>query len=186
MSISWIDRAGLAETLARFGTTASGPAHIPRAPTPTPQPRRTPPAPTSVTHFEPITSSLSERLEEFLDWLASVSGSRVSFIVDRDGLPLIDRGADADVLAMASSFIQLAERINRQMLAAVGQTMTVQLEHGQLMLTSVKTPIGLYTVGQVDRRSPDPTARVGIEEGLRAVFRSAEESSSRQSLGPID
>ena len=108
-SISWIDRAGLAETLARFGA-ASGSA----APIASLAAVPSPPAPEAVTTstlaaFEPRGGSLSERLEEFMDWLSRATGCRIAFITDRDGLPLVDRGADADVMAIASSFVQLVE-----------------------------------------------------------------------------
>lgn len=177
-SISWIDRAGLVETLSRIGVGGGSPARIPR--TAVQLTRLEPIVDTrpSLVPFEPPAGSLRERLEAFIDWLSRLSGSAVVFVVDRDGLPLVDRGADADLLAIASSVMQLVERINRKLLALIGQAVTIQIEEGLLILISVATPIGEYTVGHVAKRAADPAMQQATAEALQAAFQSAEERAS--------
>lgn len=171
-SISWIDRDGLVETLRRFGLS-------------TPAPLRATPPRGGVAQLDPIVDTrprpkaftppdgpLRDRLEAFVRWLMRLEGSRVAFIIDRDGLPLVDEGADADLLAIASSVMQLVERMNRKLLAVLGSAVTIQLEEGQLILVSVTTPIGLYTVGRVAGRAQDLAQQEATAEALQAAFRS--------------
>jgi len=177
-SISWIDRDGLAETLSRFGVSSAS-----LAPTT---------GTTGVAKVEPILDTdppiepfeapigrLRDRLEAFLDWLMQHSGCRVAFIIDRDGLPLVDRGAGVEMMAIASSVMQLVERINRRTLPVVGQAVKLELEKGQLVLVSVVTSIGDYTVGHMGGHAPDHTLRDQTAEGLQAVFQNAHEPAPR-------
>jgi len=177
-SISWIDRTDLAETLARFGPTASRLAHKPSAMVGVSRLEPTLDTRPSLEPFEPPPGPLRERLEAFIDWMMRHSGSHVAFVIDHDGLPLVDRGADADLMAVASSVMQLVGRINRKLLALVGQSVTLQLEQGLLVLISATTPIGEYTVGHVGDRAPDPAMQQATAEALRAAFSSDLESST--------
>jgi predicted regulator of Ras-like GTPase activity (Roadblock/LC7/MglB family) len=190
-SISWIDRAGLADTLARM---ASRERRLPSpvAPAPPPEPAvapldedgeetvvelvAEPASPRLLTPFSPPSGALRTRLEAFVGWLLEHSGCGVAFIVDKDGLPLVEREADADLLAIAASVMQLIETINGRLLFPLGQTVTLELEHDQLMLTAVETPIGKYIVGQVGTQSMDRDLRLAMAEGLRRTFRPSVES----------
>ena len=179
LSISWIDRAGLAETLARFGPGALeggglGPGRRPVIPVRAPLHEPTVEKSSPQAGFSPPAGHLHQKLEAFIDWLLQTEGGNVAFVIDRDGLPLADRGTDADLLAVASSVMQLIERMNRRLKATVGHVVTIQLEEGQLILISVTTPIGEYIVGHVDRRAPDPTMQRATTEALQAAFQSEE------------
>jgi predicted regulator of Ras-like GTPase activity (Roadblock/LC7/MglB family) len=190
-SISWIDRDGLAATVARMGAGRHG-AALAAAPRP-PRRERTVEraggdaedpvelvgrleAPRSITAFVPPPGALKARLEAFVGWLLDNSGCNVAFIVDKDGLPLVERDADADLLAIAASVMQLIETINGRLLFPLGQTVTLELAHDQLMLTAVETPIGKYIVGQVGARPMERELRLAMAEGLRRTFRPSVES----------
>ena len=178
-SISWIDRTGLAETLARFNLAAGGATRRPKmlvVPAPL---KLAPRTQSALPRFVGPGGSLRERLDAYIDWLLQLEGGQVAFVIDHDGLPLVDRGADADLLAIASSVMQLVERLNSKLLVVIGQTVILQLDEGRLILISVTTPIGHYTVGHVSRRVPEPAAQQAIAEGLKAAFDNGERRALR-------
>ena len=208
-SISWIDRAGLKTTLARFeGEARPAPrrresellldadeefelaveltpgAELEPATERLPEVLQTRPSEPSpagektaaIADFAPSEGPLRSRLESFIEWLLELTGNDVAFIVDRDGLPLVDREADPDLLAVAASVMQLVESINGKLLIPLGSSVTLELESQQLTLTSVETPIGRYIVGQVGNRPIDSSVRSALADGLRRAFRPGVES----------
>jgi predicted regulator of Ras-like GTPase activity (Roadblock/LC7/MglB family) len=197
-SISWIDPDSLMVTVARIGggrrrSDPSGPAprHMRPAPAlvevsdeeevvelvrPTVSPVAPEPESRPLVAFAPPAGALKARLEAFVGWLLDNSGCSVAFIVDRDGLPLVEHEADADLLAIAASVMQLIDSINGRLMLPVGQSVTLELERDQLMLTAVDTPIGKYIVGQVGARMMGRELRSAMAEGLRRTFRPGVES----------
>jgi len=195
-SISWIDTDGLASTLARIGVRSGRGTRADRrieAPPLDSAPVESPPvtAPPEVTTgpvrvepiqvaeaevpeipaYEPPEGPLRTRLRAFMDWLVEITGCRVAFIVDRDGLPLIDREADPDLLAIASSVMQLIDSINGKLLFHVGKAVTLDLSEDQLILVSVNTPIGKYIVGQVGEHAMHRDLQSAMSDALRRAFR---------------
>jgi predicted regulator of Ras-like GTPase activity (Roadblock/LC7/MglB family) len=124
----------------------------------------------SIQDFEPPVGPLRERLKALMDWLLDLSGSHVAFIVDRDGLPLVERHADPDLLAIASRVMDLIENINGKLLFSVGQAVTIELDQSQLILVSVETPIGKYIVGQVGDQPMSRDLRSATARALRRAF----------------
>ena len=192
-SISWIDRDGLAETLARIGVGSQRHLELPRLEPavaavesetilevviPDPVEEEESPIP----EFEPPAGALRSRLQAFMAWLLELSDSRVAFIVDRDGLPLVDRHADPDLLAIASSVMELIESIKGKLLFPIGQAVMVELEQGQLMLVFVETPIGKYIVGQVGDKPLSRELRSATAGALRRAFQPSVETE--QPVGP--
>jgi hypothetical protein len=175
-SISWIDRDGLAQTLARMGrhgrlaTARPVRREAESAGTGSPEPG----AVLSLRPFAAPSGSLRQRLDAFLDWLSGLASGQASFVVDRDGLPLVDRHADADLLAIASSVMHLIGRMNGKTSPAIGQAVAVQLEVGQLVLLTAATPIGEYVVGYVGREIPNRATQQLAADALRRAFRPAD------------
>ncbi len=208
-SISWIDPAGLATTLARMGMPrprqaiavvrppveiesepddASPVEIVDAAPSPVvaveveeePEPDGSggegsrgegSGAEEDVPEFVPSAGPLRSRLDSFLGWLTESAGAEAAFVVDSDGLPLIDRSVSPSLLAIAASVLQLIETINGKLLVPLGSLVEIELEEKLLSLVSVDTPIGRYLVGQVGRRSPSPGVRQELSSALRRVFR---------------
>ncbi len=187
-SISWIDREGLDETLARIGFRGRPvPARASSQPLPSPPGRQASPTkapaalePTVTPEFLPPDGPLRQRLEAFITWLVQMSGSNVAFIVDRDGLPLVDREADPDLLTVASSVMRLVARINGKLLVPVGRAVTIELEERQLMLIAVETPIGKYIIGQVGER---PLSRDLCDAAADALRRAFQPSPGAETTG---
>jgi hypothetical protein len=185
-SISWIDPAGLEATLARIGLHGrrpTGTVHRPGAvavdaPSQTAVPTSV--EPSVIPEFLPPDGPLRRRLEAFITWLIEASGSNVAFIVDRDGLPLVNRQADPDLLAIASSVMRLVASINAKLklLSPVGGAVTLELEEKQLMLIAVETPIGIYIVGQVGDLPLGRHLRRAASEALRRAFQPSPESEA--------
>lgn len=180
-SISWIDRDGFAETLARIGVGSRQLAKRPRPESPAeplasetilevaiPEPIAE--EESTVPDFEPPAGPLRQRLQAFMAWLLELSGSRIAFIVDRDGLPLVDREADPDLLAIASSVVELIESIKGRLLLPVGPAVMIELEQDQLMLVAVETPIGKYIVGQVGDQPLSRELCSATAHALRRAF----------------
>jgi len=180
-SISWIDRDSLDATLARFGVGVAGRRPPTRAAEPAPRPSAQLSEPAEIPEFIPPKKPLRQRLEAFLSWLQTLSGSRVAFIVDRDGLPLVDRKAAPDLLAVASSMMELVEDINSQLQLPIGKAVTLELEEDLLILQSVETPIGRYIVGQVAAHSMAREIQQAVRQALRRAFRP--QISSEQVVG---
>lgn len=180
-SISWIDRDSLEATLARFGVGGRRPPARAAEQSvherwsgngaPAPRPSAQLSEPDEIPEFTPPKEPLRQRLEAFLGWLQNLSGSRVAFIVDRDGLPLVDRKAAPDLLAVASSMMELVEDINSQLLLPIGKTVTLELEEDLLILQSVETPIGRYIVGQVATHPMAREIQQAVSQALRRAFR---------------
>jgi len=175
-SISWIDRDGLAQTLARMGqhgrlaTARTVRRGAQSAGTGAPEPGSA----LSLRPFAAPSGSLRQRLDAFLDWLSVLASGRAAFIVDRDGLPLVDRHADADLLAIASSVMHLVGRMSGRTSPAIGQAVAVQLDVGQLVLLMAATPIGDYIIGYVGREIPDRATLQLAADALRHAFRPAD------------
>lgn len=196
-SISWIDPEGLEATLARIGRHIRGPAAPARRRPPLHPPESTAPQTTAVPLVEPQPSlaaglpptieprivpeflppdgPLRRRLEAFMTWIVQVSGSSVAFIVDRDGLPLVNRRADPDLLSIASSIMRMVASINSKLSFPVGGAVTLDLEEHQLMVIAVETSIGTYIVGQVGDVPLGRELREAAVDALRRAFQPSPE-----------
>ncbi len=199
-SISWIDRQGLEGTLARIGLAGRRPSAAVRRPAAArvarsepriaedevPEKVRTPSQeaesaalePQSAPDFLPPDGPLRRRLEAYLTWLIDVSGPGVAFIVDRDGLPLVNRGADPDLLSIAASVMRLVASISSKLLFPLGRTVTLELEEQQLMLIAAETPIGTYIVGQVGEMPLGRQRRDAATAALRHAFQPSPEQEA--------
>ncbi|MDH3523785.1 MAG: hypothetical protein OES32_09385 [Acidobacteriota bacterium] len=149
-SISWIDHGGLEAILRRMGFRGRRPpaATVEAAAA---EPTASPPAAEAraIADFRPPAGALRQRLEAFMTWVVQEGGASVAFLVDRDGLPLVNRGADPDLLAVAASVMRPLESIDSELLLPVGRTVSLELAAGQLRLVAVDTSIGRYIVGHV-------------------------------------
>src|SRR4029450_11957153 len=113
-SLFWADAEdALARALSRAGRGAAPPAPVPASPpvvvsaASRPTPTRGPPA----SDFRPPTGSLEERLEAWRQWLAGTDDPAHAFLLDKDGLPLLPRDADGQLVDLASCARGLLSRL---------------------------------------------------------------------------
>jgi hypothetical protein len=192
-SISWIDPEGLAKTLARVNRGRRRDDRRRRDRRRSSRSEAPPAAEAesqdAVAEAEPVTrefvppaGALRQRLEAYTDWLMELSGSRSAFVVDRDGMALVDVRTDPNLLAIASSFLRLVERINDKLVTPLGRTVTLEHEDHLLLLIFVETTIGEYIVGHVGDRRLDREATQAAADALRRAFEQG--SQSGHPVGP--
>src|SRR5262245_33224811 len=96
-SLFWADTgAALDRALTRAGRGGAAPA---AAPEPTPRVK----VPGAASEFRPpATGSLEDRIEAWRQWLAGSDEPTHAFLLDKDGLPLLPRDADGQLVDLAS------------------------------------------------------------------------------------
>jgi hypothetical protein len=166
-SLSWLDPAALAEGLLRAGLVEPQAGRRPVAsdllwrgaagqklaePTAVSllaePPRPTPGRVSSP--FNPPPGTLQTKLKAFVMWLLDETGCRSSFVVDREGLVLIERGGDAVLIALSSAFLSLLERVNSCLDSPSRGALALELDSGEsLQLMKVDTQFGTYVLGVV-------------------------------------
>lgn len=177
-SLSWIDPHELSAALVAAGARRQ-PRDLPR-PVNAGLLRLTPatvsPAATSPQHearprglpaFRPPEGSLQVRLKAFLAWVIDATGCRRIFIADEEGLVLMEKGADSELIAVSSSFMSLLERIRSCLGSETRGIMAIDLDVGRMLhLILVTTDLGRFTLGLV---VPDPLRRSLIDELRQAL-----------------
>jgi hypothetical protein len=178
-SLFWAEGEGsLARALARVAVPVGRPTPVPEPASPVeplPAPASAPiaaaaeavaapPPPVPAAGFTPPFGSLEDRIEAWLQWVAGRAGAPHAFLLDRDGLPMLQLGGDTRVIELASLARGLMGRLGE---AAAGRgrlAVSVRLESEKLLrLIDLSTPLGPLTVGFVTR---DPEA-AAFEGGLR-------------------
>jgi hypothetical protein len=184
-SLFWAEGEGtLARALARVSLPV---ARVAEASTPVPASASSPafapalPEPEVATTFTPPFGSLEDRIEAWLQWVAGRAGAAHAFLLDRDGLPMLQLGGDTRVIELASLARGLMGRLGE---AAAGRgrlAVSVRLENERLLrLIDLTTPLGPLTVGFV-HRDPDSAAfEAGLRGSLAHCF--AAESGTSPSL----
>jgi hypothetical protein len=164
-SLFWAEGEGiLARALARVAVPVARPASAPEPVAPPAMAPAPAPEPQASAAFTPPFGSLEDRIEAWLQWVAGRAGAAHAFLLDRDGLPMLQLGGDTRVIELASLARGLMGRLGE---AAAGRgrlAVSVRLENERLLrLIDLVTPLGPLTVGFVQR---DPDAAV-FEAGLR-------------------
>jgi hypothetical protein len=194
-SLSWIDPGELSAALVRAGVRReprdrSRPANLyllraggaqaepaepfataaaPRAAGPVP---RTAPA---AERFDAPEGTLQKRLEAFIDWVTNATGSRRLFVADAEGLVLIERETDHELIAVSSSFMSLLERIRSCLGSETRGVMALDLdEETTLHMVQVRTGLGRFTLGLVAAEPVRRSLSEGLRSGLESVLRPEE------------
>jgi len=184
-SLFWAEGEGtLARALARVAVPVARPGAPPEAPAAPPVPVAAPPPaePVVATGFTPPFGTLEDRIEAWLQWVAGRASAAHAFLLDRDGLPMLQLGGDTRVIELASLARGLMGRLGE---AAAGRgrlAVFVRLENERLLrLIDLTTPLGPLTVGFV-QRDPDSAAfEAGLRSSLARCF--AAEGGVPSSLG---
>ncbi len=187
-SLSWIDPAALSAALEKAGVKpgrGSAPAAAatkfatPRPATPQPTMARVPPliAPPSGgadpdDDFRPPAGGLEERLEALLAWVAGATGCRSIFVLDEEGLVLIEEQSDPTLVALSSSFINYHDRVRSSLGSRSQGSITIDVEAGQILhMLQVVTGLGRYVLGFV---AAEPVPRLRIRKFQTALGRALE------------
>lgn len=165
-SLFWADtEAALDRALSRAGRGAPVAAPAPELPA-----RPHPPAVPS--EFRPpATGSLEERIEAWRQWLAGADDPTHAFLLDKDGLPLLPRDADGQLVDLASCARGLLGRLAESTSASGTTDLALRLPDERVLhLLELPTPLGPLTVGLVRH---DPGAAVfaaRFRESLERCF----------------
>jgi hypothetical protein len=171
-SLFWSEGEGtLARALARVAAPVAR-SHEAERPVerPAPSSAPAPPAPPLpnepmvTTGFTPPFGSLEDRIEAWLQWVAGSAGAPHAFLLDRDGLPMLQLGGDPRMVELGSLARGLLGRLAEGTAGRGRLAVSVRLESERLLrLIDLATPLGPLTVGFVQR---DPGA-AAFEAGLR-------------------
>ncbi len=113
---------------------------------------------------------LHDRLSSLVGRLVEHGGARAAFVIDEDGLPLVQRGSDVELLSIAASIAELLVTLRHKLEVPIGDSIDVELDDGHLWLGGAETAIGRYLVGQVVATPPDGAVRRRVLSELAAVF----------------
>ncbi len=100
--------------------------------------------------FETADSALRGRLEALFGWIVEQTGCRRLFIVDAEGLVVVDKNADPTLVAISSAFVTLMERIHGSLDTPTRTSIAIEVDSTHyLHLLEAETPLGRYTLGLV-------------------------------------
>ena len=185
-SLSWFDPQDLASALVRAGLAGDDPRQAPRALEPRPKPlaargREDEPAAllprpaTELRSHQPLgelertlnQSSLQERLKALLVWVMEQTGCRRLFVIDGEGLVLIERAADPTLVAISSACINLLARLHVSLGAPTRASLAIELDQGQtLHLVQAETDLGRYALGLMVPQPLRPEQTDSFRRGL--------------------
>jgi hypothetical protein len=189
-SLSWLDPSALAEGLLRAGLIEPQAGRRPapsdlswrgvgghKQPEPTAASLLTEPARPAAERvsapFNPPPGTLQTKLKAYLMWLLDETGCRSSFVVDREGLVLIERGGDPVLIALSSAFLSLLERVNSCLDSPSRGALALELDSGEsLQLMKVDTQFGTYVLGVV---VPEPLRHPTTHALRQALTRAMDE-----------
>jgi hypothetical protein len=171
-SLFWAEGEGtLARALARVSLPVARPAPAPPVEAAPALELAPAPPPDRLGSFTPPFGTLEDRIEAWLQWVAGRAGAPHAFLLDRDGLPMLQLGGDTRVIELASLARGLMGRLGE---AAAGRgrlAVTVRLESERLLrLIDLATPLGPLTVGFVQRDADAANFEAGLRGSLARCF----------------
>jgi hypothetical protein len=170
-SLSWLDPGEVARALARAGVAARPPSAGGFSGRPTHLPLVAALAArdgaSASAEFEPREESLDRRLGTFARWVGERTGCQALFVIDQDGLLLVDQGADPAVVAISSSFMNLLERVHACLATPTEGSVAIDLDAGRLLhLLQAETYFGRYALGFVVMQPIDRGLLPRLKRGL--------------------
>lgn len=107
-----------------------------------------PPDDGEIEAFEPPASRLHARLEAFMEWVERQVHCHEMFIVDEEGLVLMERNSDPTLIAVSSYFLNFNERIRSSLGAQSEGSVSIDLKGGQtLHVVQAETRLGPHALG---------------------------------------
>lgn len=191
-SLFWIDRDELARALVRAGVAgAAGERSNGHHREPAPQ-RESPFRPLLVSSSRLLlappreeareavlpldvrTSSrpLEARLESLVAWIQRTTAASAVFVLDQDGLPLIDTGMLPDLLSVSPFLLSSINRVRGLMDSELPATVSLTLTLGAddlLHLHEVESPLGRMALGFVAPPSPHPLPVASFRQALARI-----------------
>jgi hypothetical protein len=168
-SLFWAEAEGsLTSALARLGPVSrSGPRPAP----PFTLPSATPSAPEVAPGFTPPYGSLEDRIEAWLQWVAGRAGAPNAFLLDRDGLPMLQLGGDTRLVELASLARSLFGRLGEAVGSRGRLAVSIRLDQDRsLRLVELSCPLGLLTIGFVQRDASAAAFETGLRGSLDRCF----------------
>ncbi len=165
-SLFWADaEADLDRALSRAGRGPTAPAAPPELPV-------RPPSRVVTSEFHPPpVGSLEDRIEAWRQWLAGADEPTHAFLLDKDGLPLLPRDADGQLVDLASCARGLLGRLAESTSSSGTTDLALRLPDERVLhLLELPTPLGPLRVGLVRH---DPGAAVfaaRFRESLERCF----------------
>lgn len=96
----------------------------------------------------PPDATLQVRLKAFLAWVLHQTGCRGIFVVDEQGLVLMEKNADPVLVAISSSFLSLIDRVHACLDTKTEGSLAIDLDSGRaLQLVRADTQLGKYVLG---------------------------------------
>jgi len=177
-SLSWIDRDQFALTLVRAGLAGMPDGGRPAGARLVRTGHRMPLAesrlsapPAAVADLGPLHGNLQARLRTVVEWIKAQTGSRMVFVVDSDGLPLVEDDAEPNLVAASAAFADLLERLDGSMQVTLRGSLRIDLPAGEaVQLVRVPTTLGIFTLGLVVDCHLDRRVLFEIEAGLRRAL----------------
>lgn len=179
LSLSWIEPDTLSDVLAKAGLSRLIPTSVPdhRAAVSSraddlwsvsPVSRRPAKTTQGVSFSPPAGASLQARLKAFVSWAIERSGCRRLFVVDQEGLILMEKHAEATLVAASSSILSLMDRVDECLDTRTSGSLAIDLEGGLvLQLIQAETALGKYALGCV---VSEPLRRAQIDEFRAALI----------------
>lgn len=96
----------------------------------------------------PPGSTLQGRLKALLAWVLHQTACRSLFVVDEQGLVLMEKNADPVLVAISSSFLSLIDRVYACLDTKTEASLAIDLDGGRvLQLVRADTELGKYVLG---------------------------------------
>ena len=182
-SLSWIEPDELSEALVRAGVRRQ-PRSVPqrRGPVVRPEGRSSPrgrlgataaelPA-SSASRFQAPDGTLLTQLEAFFEWVAMSLPALSLFIADEGGLMVLERETDESVVALASSFMKLLERVSTALELSTEGIVAVDLKPDRILylVRAATEHMGYYTLGFTVHRPVDRKLIAQLRSNLEKVI----------------
>lgn len=106
-----------------------------------------------------------------MDWVEAGTQCRGIFIVDEEGLVLMEKGADPNLIALSAYFLNLQDRIRGSFGPFSEGTIAIDLEEDLVLyVIQAETPLGLHALGFIVGDLPDRKMIQKFREILPVVF----------------
>lgn len=121
--------------------------------------------------FEPPASRLHARLEAFMEWVERHVPCQEIFIVDEEGLVLMERNSDPTLIAVSSYFLNFNERIRSSLGAQSQGAIAIDLEGGRtLHVVQAETALGPHALGFTSAHPMHRNVNESFRNTLPVVF----------------
>lgn len=115
-------------------------------------------------------SRLDIRLEGYMDWVEQYTGCAGVFVVDEEGLVLMEKGSDPTLVALSAYFLRFQDRI-RSLESQIRGSIAIDLEGEQILyVVQADTHLGLHALGFTVSEPLMPSVIQRFQTALPYVF----------------